>query len=650
MKKVLSIVLMAIMLFTMSVSAFADGTEGTKKAVPKGTVTVAINAEFTPFEYYEAGKLTGFDIEFMELIGERIGYDMSFVDMSFDKLISAVINGEADCAVSAITVTKERDNVIDYTVPYLRANMVYKDGGDTTESVENYAIVFPDGVSNTIFKSSMPTEKEKIYLLVNDAIKALKDDGEIERLIDKYDLNKPFDNEAEYNFEYMTVNDTAAEGSEIKAMNEGMVLTEDAGSTVTAPSEWAAKDIDFAYALGITDNNREYVYKENITREEFCEMIYNLIMLVNQDIESFISDSFTDTKNEKVLTLNSMGIINGKTATEFAPKDSLTREEAASIIIRMVREVMPELAAAEEWFNYNDMDDISDWASESVQVISNMGFMNGVENNNFAPKDTYTIEQAISTLVRVYNSAEKAGLIKNNSSIGIIGGADGPTAVFTGGNVKVIEDEDYGKFYDEVKKNTIKVDDFYVDKAVKLAEESGKLASDEKLIEYYTHDGKVKDKILEFGRGDYSKPSAIYYLAADKKQIIANMETLDEEYFNKEDINIMERLFELNKVNFNYIAALINSSYGTESLAAFTILANSEGYIMPKNFEKNFALYLEYENGCSAIVSFSKYGEDVISANMSFVVNGNKDNIFRRVYEIIQGLGENSIEVAKVIK
>lgn len=69
---------------------------------------------------------------------------------------------------------------------------------------------------------------------------------------------------------------------------------------------------------------------------------------------------------------------------------------------------------------------------------------------------------------------------------------------------------------------------------------------------------------------------------------------------------------------------------------------------MPKDFKNDFALYFEYDGGCSALVTFSEFGDGVISANMSFVINGDKDNIFRRVFEITQGLGEDSIKIALV--
>ena len=69
---------------------------------------------------------------------------------------------------------------------------------------------------------------------------------------------------------------------------------------------------------------------------------------------------------------------------------------------------------------------------------------------------------------------------------------------------------------------------------------------------------------------------------------------------------------------------------------------------MPKDFKNNFALFVQYEGDYSAIVSFSEFGDGVISANMSFVKNGDKDNVFTRLYEITSAVGEEGIVAAKV--
>lgn len=134
-------------------------------------------------------------------------------------------------------------------------------------------------------------------------------------------------------------------------------------------------------------------------------------------------------------------------------------------------------------------------------------------------------------------------------------------------------------------------------------------------------------------------------MSANREQIINNIKAYSDEELDGFDI---EKLFKLNKVDFSYIASMINSSYGAENLAALTILTNSKGYVMPKDFTDDFALYFEYNKGYSALVSFSKFGDGVIKATMNFVNNSNRDNIFSRLYEITQGLGENSFDVAIV--
>ena len=586
--------------------------------------------------------MLGFDIDLMNYIAARIGYGVEFVNMPFDKLIPAVISGEIDCAISAITATDERESVVDFTRPYLAANVTYNDGETTSEALEMYSIVFKDGVADTKYLSRTPTKYERLFMLVNGTIEELISDGTIEKLIAKYDLNKPYDEEADYEYgyyEYTVLKSTVTDkdGSEIPKQE----IWEEA-TTVPAPSEWAAKDIDYALAVGITENGKDYIYKNNITREEFCELIYNLIVLTSDEITAPITDSFTDTKNDKILMLNGLGIINGKSATEFAPNDYLTREEAATIIVRMVNKVFP-MAATEMWFEYDDINEVSEWASDSIQTISNLGFMNGVGNNRFAPKDTYTTEQAIVTLVRVLESAGASGLLDENTSLGIIGGADGPTSIIIGENTTVIGGADAPTQITVI--DTKKVDDFYIDEATKLIKESAELAADKEFIGYYTANEEMTNKVLELGSFDYSKPSKIYYMSANREQIINNIKALSDEELDGFDI---EKLLKLNKVDFAVIGNMINASYGAENLAALTILTNSRGYIMPKDFADDFALYFEYDEGCSALVSFSKFGDGVIKATMQFVINGDKDNIFSRLYEITQGLGEDSIDVAIV--
>ena len=173
-------------------------------------------------------------------------------------------------------------------------------------------------------------------------------------------------------------------------------------------SDWATDYIIKAENIGLTDSVSGLIYKDNITREKFCELIYDFIMITQKHIITpEHKNHFVDTDNEKIVVLNAAEIIYGKSSTEFVPNDLLTREEAATIIVRMLNSVMP-MPTAIMYFEYIDNNDISEWASSSIQVMSNFGFMIGVGDNKFAPKDNYTVEQSITTLVRIYETLKKS--------------------------------------------------------------------------------------------------------------------------------------------------------------------------------------------------------------------------------------------------
>ncbi|MBQ7960459.1 MAG: transporter substrate-binding domain-containing protein [Clostridia bacterium] len=394
MKKLLSVILSISMLFAVTTVVFAAEDEGTEKII------VGINAEYPPFEYYdENGELTGFDIELMSYIGERIGFEIEYVDMSFGELIPAVTSGKVDCAMSAITYTEERAQYVDYSELYLSAKVTYFEEGVQEEGIEEYGIVFPVNFSEKAMLANA-AGVNFVYSLVNEAVAALKKDGTVEKLAEKYNLNKAADSES-LDFEYT-----------IPDVNESVILD--------IPSDWAKSDVEKASALAITEK-KPYAYRKSITREEFCELIYNYCENVIGQLATVDRENkFTDTNNTHIFTLNAMGIINGKSETEFAPQDYLTREEAAVILNRMTNATIP-VPVTEMYFYFDDEEAISNWASASVQVMCNMGVMNGVGDNKFAPQDTYTTEQAIATIVRVY-AAQAA-------HTGIIGGSDVPTEI-----------------------------------------------------------------------------------------------------------------------------------------------------------------------------------------------------------------------------
>lgn len=108
-KKIAALVLAATMLFALS----ACGSSSNK-------LIVATNAEFEPFEYLDKdGEPTGFDMDLIKAVAEKLGYDGVKIDnMEFDGVVAAVEQGSCDVAIAGLTINADRKKSVDFSTPY----------------------------------------------------------------------------------------------------------------------------------------------------------------------------------------------------------------------------------------------------------------------------------------------------------------------------------------------------------------------------------------------------------------------------------------------------------------------------------------------------------------------------------------------------
>ena len=90
----------------------------------KGTLTMATNAAFPPYEYYENGVAVGIDVDMAQAVADKLGMELKVSDMEFDSIIIAVQSGKADIGVAGMTVTEDRLKNIDFTDSYTTASQV----------------------------------------------------------------------------------------------------------------------------------------------------------------------------------------------------------------------------------------------------------------------------------------------------------------------------------------------------------------------------------------------------------------------------------------------------------------------------------------------------------------------------------------------
>ncbi len=89
-----------------------------------GTLVMATNAAFEPYEFYEENEIVGIDADMAQAICDKLGYELKIEDMEFDSIINAVQSGKADIGVAGMTVTEDRLKNIDFTDPYTTATQV----------------------------------------------------------------------------------------------------------------------------------------------------------------------------------------------------------------------------------------------------------------------------------------------------------------------------------------------------------------------------------------------------------------------------------------------------------------------------------------------------------------------------------------------
>lgn len=89
-----------------------------------GTLRMATDASYAPFEFVSNGRYAGFDIELAALFCEACGYALEIVDMHFDTVIAAVQTGKCDFAGSTIEITEERAQNVLFSEPYHRVRTV----------------------------------------------------------------------------------------------------------------------------------------------------------------------------------------------------------------------------------------------------------------------------------------------------------------------------------------------------------------------------------------------------------------------------------------------------------------------------------------------------------------------------------------------
>ena len=147
MKKLIAIVMAALLICALFAGCGSKDSSGLKTVEP-GKLIMATNAAFPPYEFIEGNEIVGIDAEIAGAIAEKLGLELQIDDMEFDSIVESVKGGKADIGLAGMTVTPERQEVINFTASYatgVQVVIVTEDSAIT--SVDD---LFADGAMHII--------------------------------------------------------------------------------------------------------------------------------------------------------------------------------------------------------------------------------------------------------------------------------------------------------------------------------------------------------------------------------------------------------------------------------------------------------------------------------------------------------------------
>ncbi len=164
MKKILKLVTLGILILGL---VFAIGCGGDKAATggDEGAATdggneskvykVGTDAAYAPFESVSpSGEIEGFDIDVVSAIAEEEGIEVEFINTAWDGIIASLVQSKNDILVSALTITEERKQEVDFSDPYFESTnyiAVPKDSGiNSLADLEGKTVSVQQGTTGDI--------------------------------------------------------------------------------------------------------------------------------------------------------------------------------------------------------------------------------------------------------------------------------------------------------------------------------------------------------------------------------------------------------------------------------------------------------------------------------------------------------------------
>lgn len=130
----------------------------------KKVIIIGTNSNYKPFSYIEMSfEPIGFEIDLIDEIAKKIGFEYKIKDMNFDKIIPSLQDESIDIGLSSISITEERKALVDFSHPYFQTKTVY------LKNANNDEIKDKESLNGKIVSAQKETVFEKIASSIEGA-------------------------------------------------------------------------------------------------------------------------------------------------------------------------------------------------------------------------------------------------------------------------------------------------------------------------------------------------------------------------------------------------------------------------------------------------------------------------------------------------
>ena len=182
------------------------------------------------------------------------------------------------------------------------------------------------------------------------------------------------------------------------------------GAVSTDAAPWAAAHMEEAYAEGLISDTLMQKARSVMTRADFCDMVVTFYEKVTDTVAELPEENpFLDCNRESVQKAYQLGMIAGIEEGIFRPEDALTREQLSILLVRMLEKCGMDLSDFATETTFSDTGNLQQGTQQYLSQAYSAGLLSGYGDNTFRPKQTLTVQEAVTAFLRAYHFYEQSG-------------------------------------------------------------------------------------------------------------------------------------------------------------------------------------------------------------------------------------------------